>query len=393
MLKSANAAVRKALEGFIAQKLNCIMKHKLFRRTYSVDCNEVIDKVPNEQKIGIFTGYPLENFEKWLNSRYHLFKMIDDLDLMFIKSFPFSTEIPIINDTQQNGQRVSLDYWVKELVPKEHYFECRQKALEFKLLQLVAAFELEKVILNNNKYLKSSTKATLIAIFHKSCFIFDNGKSTFSLGSMYKPFLKMGYDDVAHLLDKMDNNVAKQITTGRSVFYRKCLWNAKMGGQEYIDVVKRQKEFWELKKEELSLKTDQIPHPIVRNPKKSSKIKPDSLKDIWATDIHALEQYDKLIELITDVNIHTGCTFAEKINEKLYWNGTIKGSRQYLGAFFHVMTKKGWINKWYSAPDYQRIIKNTFNIELNVKPLKGIPTGNFEDKYLKPFTIFPIRKG
>ncbi|MDQ6756267.1 MAG: hypothetical protein M3004_04950 [Bacteroidota bacterium] len=72
---------------------------------------------------------------------------------------------------------------------------------------------------------------------------------------------------------------------------------------------------------------------------------------------------------------------------KLQWQ-KFDNHIQYLLAFTKTCIDKGHILNKYSAPDYQRIFKNTFNIDFDAKPFQTIALKDVS-KYDDPFLNMP----
>jgi len=108
---------------------------------------------------------------------------------------------------------------------------------------------------------------------------------------------------------------------------------------------------------------------------KSDRKKVLSLFDIWehGRESNNKESYIKMIEFLKQQHVEVETSFVTETKGKLYWNENIRGNRQYLAAFIYTMTKKKWIAKWYKAPEYKRILENTFSdFSFNLEPFKGI---------------------
>jgi hypothetical protein len=117
-----------------------------------------------------------------------------------------------------------------------------------------------------------------------------------------------------------------------------------------------------------------------------------TLFDIWehGRESNKKESYNKVIEFLKQQHVEIETSFVTETKGKLYWNENIRGNRQYLAAFIYTMTKKKWIAKWYKAPEYKRILENTFSdFSFNLEPFKRIDKFPPEEKYLKPFKNYP----
>jgi len=123
---------------------------------------------------------------------------------------------------------------------------------------------------------------------------------------------------------------------------------------------------------------------------KTKPPKPELLVDIWVKNDNGKKHYQKAIDLLKSEYLDIDTSFITESNEGLlFWNKSIKGSRQYLAAFIYIMTIKKWISKWYSAPEYQTILQKTFNSTFDHEPFKNLAAGFIDDKYIKPFKNFP----
>ena len=120
---------------------------------------------------------------------------------------------------------------------------------------------------------------------------------------------------------------------------------------------------------------------IEKREKETEVSKPQTLNEVWEKND---DHYNKVIEFLKDNSPTIGCAF---INDNLQWQKFPKNI-MYLAAFTRKCIDEGHIENKYSAPDYQRIYKNTFGITFNTKPFKSIVTKDFTD-YLDAFVNMP----
>ncbi len=109
-----------------------------------------------------------------------------------------------------------------------------------------------------------------------------------------------------------------------------------------------------------------------------------TLLDIWKG---TKEEYENAIKFLKKEYIGIDSPFVSIIQDKLQWNKVPqKGWVQYLSAFIHMCLAEKCIADIHSAPEYVKILSNTFNIDsFDSKPFKTISTSPPKDKYLKPF--------
>ena len=115
--------------------------------------------------------------------------------------------------------------------------------------------------------------------------------------------------------------------------------------------------------------------------------KPECLFDIWQGDSkESKDQYQKIIDKLKLSCSEIDKPFVTEINGKLFWFKEY-GSIQYLKGFICTCIKNKWITNT-SAPQYKKILSNTFNINFNPTPFKSIISNPAKDEYLKPFKNF-----
>lgn len=137
--------------------------------------------------------------------------------------------------------------------------------------------------------------------------------------------------------------------------------------------------------------------PLLEKTKKKStkEKKPKSiliLKDIWEEDCKGTKkQYDLTINFLLEEYLPIDSSFITEISGNYYWNKVPQhGWVQYLAGFMYICIKQKWILNRYSAPKLKDILCRTFNIdEFDSKPFRSLFVSPPDNKYLKPFSLFP----
>jgi len=154
------------------------------------------------------------------------------------------------------------------------------------------------------------------------------------------------------------------------------------------DIVDIQKDLVDYKKAQFRNLPSNPSNPITQTGNE-----PKTLFDIWQEGKSSSKQenYDSAIQLLKKVNPTIGNSFLSEMDNKLSWNESIYGNRKYLAAFIQTMIKKRWIMDSYSAPEYKKILENTFIFKsgFNLEPFKSLSSNSFDKKYTMPFENFP----
>ena len=116
------------------------------------------------------------------------------------------------------------------------------------------------------------------------------------------------------------------------------------------------------------------------------------LIDVWLPDNSGNKEqpYKKYIEYLKQEYKETASPFVTETSGQLYWNKMPqRGWQQYLAGFIYICIKNEWIANQYSAPNFIKILNNTFKVEPDVKWFKSIATTPPKEKYLSPFQHLP----
>lgn len=124
-------------------------------------------------------------------------------------------------------------------------------------------------------------------------------------------------------------------------------------------------------------------HTIFVNPDGNINIEsvekkaPQTLEDIWL--VKTPKHYERVLEYLKE-----GSYYVKEINGHLEWQ-KINHHITYLAAFTRTCIDAGFIKDLGSAPDYKRILQNTFDITFNGKPFQSLSTRTFDAAYLDAF--------
>lgn len=116
------------------------------------------------------------------------------------------------------------------------------------------------------------------------------------------------------------------------------------------------------------------------------KKKPQTLREIWKK---RPEHYSYIISLLCkNPYVQLDIPFVTELDGVLTWNSSVQNTKSYLSGFIYTCLLNKWILDEYTAPDYVRIIKNTFNISVDSTSYKS-PLSKAHmhknDVYLIPF--------
>jgi len=198
-----------------------------------------------------------------------------------------------------------------------------------------------------------------------------------------------------------DSSILRSVLTGQKDYLT-------LKGSDYKSIMKKQEEFrkaklnkdlfqacfaindnmhitWLNKYFEFLKKNN----PYIKN--KPIKTIPQTLLEIWVPDKDGSKyQYELIVkDLKQNFAPPISGPLLREVNNKRYWRKDYKGAILYLTGFIYTCIKNGWINPIYSAPQYGKILNNTFNIIFNVGPFKNLMENPPKEKYLKPFKKFP----
>lgn len=131
-------------------------------------------------------------------------------------------------------------------------------------------------------------------------------------------------------------------------------------------------------------------HKLLRRRRNKSQT-PETIIEIWKPDnTGSKKEYDRMIEKLKMNNLKIDDAFISEENGKLYWNRKIYGSVNYLAAWLHLCIKRNWVDDTLSAPQYKKILNNTFNAGIgSTTPFKRIDIKPPNDEYCAPFNNIP----
>lgn len=129
-----------------------------------------------------------------------------------------------------------------------------------------------------------------------------------------------------------------------------------------------------------SLDVNDIKNTINRKKnKRTSKENSAHIKDIWL----GLEK-----DFWRIVKAHAA-NYIEESKGHITWNRTNDGI-SFLAGFISQCQRKGWIAKnSHSAPDFKRVLGNTFSIKFDSKPFQSGNLNEIDPRYTDPFKSIP----
>lgn len=117
-----------------------------------------------------------------------------------------------------------------------------------------------------------------------------------------------------------------------------------------------------------------------------NKTKPEHLIDIW--DKSQKDKLNKVIDFLKLESATIGHSFVFEKESKLYWR-EINNHVTFLAAFTKTCIDRGYIQLGHSAPTYQYIYFNTFNIKFNEGPFKPAALAKDLSEYMDVFANMP----